>query len=155
MNATGIIKTIALMALTVLTIGCNSRTAFSEYRNVPLQGWDKDSVVCFDVNITDSMATYNVILSLRHTADYPYQNIWFFVQNETSGQNDTLEYYLADQRGRWLGNGFGDRKEMPCLLYEHVRFPHGGIYRYAVRQGMRQEWLRGVTEVGLIVEKEQ
>ena len=146
---------VAVLAAVSALTGCSSKTAYSRYLNIPSDGWQQDSVLTYDVAITDSLATYSVVLSLRHTPAYPYQNIWFFVQNETSGQTDTLEYYLADQRGRWLGNGFGDRKEMPCLLYEHVRFPKGGIYRYAVRQGMRQEWLRGVTEVGLIVEKEQ
>jgi len=68
-------------------------------------------------------------------------------------QTDTLEYYLADQRGRWLGNGFGDKKEMPCLVEENAPFDRPGVYRYCLKQGMREDVLKGVSEVGLIVEK--
>lgn len=142
-----------LVTVSVLS-GCSSRTVYSRYLNIPSEGWQQDSVLTYDVAITDSLAAYSVVLSLRHTPAYPFQNLWLFVESDVFGQRDTLEYYLADQRGRWLGNGFGDRKEMPCLLYEHLRFPHCGTYRFAVRQGMRKEWLNGVSEVGLVVEKE-
>ena len=146
---------VTVAAVSLISQGCSSRTVVSEYQGLPLDGWQQDSVLTWDVDITDSLAVYDVVLSVRHTVDYPFQNIWLFVENGQTGSTDTLEYYLADQRGRWLGNGFGDRKEMPCLVAQGVRFAHPGTYRYAVRQGMRAETLLGVCEVGLIVEKEK
>ena len=141
------------MAVSVLVAACSSRTVFSEFRNSPLSGWDKDSVLVYEVGITDTVATYDVVLSLRHGQNYPYQNIWFFVE-DASGVCDTLEYYLADQRGRWLGNNrFGERMEMPCLVGSAVQFAHPGTYVYKVRHGMREAELQGVTEVGLTVEE--
>lgn len=134
---------------------CSSSTAYTEYRNLPLTGWDKDSTLVYEVTVTDTLATYNLILNVRHGQDYPYQNVWFFVENGLSGQTDTLEYYLADQRGRWLGNGFGDKREMPCLIGQNVRFSHARPYLFRVHQGMREDRLRGITEVGLIVEKQE
>ena len=142
------------MAVSVLVAACSSRTAYCEYRDIPLSGWDKDSVLVYEVAITDTLAKYNVVLNVRHGQDYPFQNIWFFVDNGLSGETDTLEYYLADQRGRWLGNGFGDKHDMPCLLAQNVRFPHARTYEFRVRQGMRDDVLRGVTHVGLTVEKQ-
>ena len=154
MKTTDIMAVIAVMAVSVLVAACSSRTVFSEFRNIPLSGWDKDSVLVYEVGITDTVATYDVVLSLRHGQNYPYQNIWFFVENGLTEQTDTLEYYLADQRGRWLGNGFGDRHEMPCLIDQNVRFPHSGEYVFKVHHGMREDLLQGVTEVGLTVEKQ-
>ena len=148
---TGIITTVAV---TVLVAACSSRTAYSEYHNVPLDGWDKDSALVFEVAVQDTLAAYNLVLSVRHGQEYPFQNIWFFVENGLTGQTDTLEYYLADQRGRWLGNGFGDKHEMPCLIGQNVRFSHARPYLFKVRQGMREDRLSGITEVGLTVEKQ-
>jgi len=140
--------------VSVLTAACSGNTVYSEFRGIPQEGWDKDSTLVFEVNITDTLAAYDIVLSVRHGQDYPYQNIWFFVDNDRSMQADTLEYYLADQRGRWLGNGFGDKKDMPCLIAQTVRFPHAGIYTYRVRHGMREDLLQGVCEVGLTVDKQ-
>lgn len=150
--------TVAAAALTIIAAalsGCNGRTAYADYRDIARSRWEEDSTLVWDVSVTDTLAAYDVILSVRHTPAYPYQNIWFFVENDLTGEADTLEFYLADQRGRWLGNGFGDHKEMPCLLARGVRFPHTAPYRFAVRHGMREQSLRGITEVGLFIEKEK
>ena len=141
-------------AMSVLAAACNSKSVYCEYRNVPLSGWDKDSTLVFEVPVSDSLATYEVVLSVRHNQNYPYQNLWLFVENGQSGQTDTLEYYLADQRGRWLGNGFGDKREMPCLIAEKVRFARTGTYVYKVKHGMREDVLNGVTEVGLQIDRQ-
>ena len=142
-----------LAAVTVLAAACSSRTAYSEFRDIPLSGWDKDSAVVYEVTVPDSLARYDVVLTVRHNQDYPYQNIWFFVENSLTGATDTLEYFLADQRGRWLGNGFGDRREMPCLIMQNVRWNRGNPTVFQVHQGMREDVLKGVTEVGLTVER--
>ena len=145
---------ILTVAVSVLMAACDGRTVYSEYRDIPLSGWDKDSALVYELSITDSLTAYDLVLSVRHAQTYPYQNIWFFVENGLTGQTDTLEYYLADQRGRWLGNGFGERHEMPCLIGSGVRFPRAGTYVFKVQQGMREDRLQGVTEVGLIVERQ-
>ena len=142
-----------LAAVTVLAAACRSRTAYSEYRAIPLSGWDKDSVLVYEVTVPDSLAAYNVVLTVRHNQSYPYQNIWFFIDSDLGGTTDTLEYYLADQRGRWLGNGFGDRHEMPCLILQNTRWNRGNPVVFKVRHGMREDLLKGITEVGLTVER--
>lgn len=142
-----------LAAVIVLTAACSSKTAYSRFCDLPLSGWDKDSTLVYAVDIKDTLQAYDVVLTLRHGENYPYQNIWLFVDNGLTMQTDTLEFYLADQRGRWLGNGFGDRREMPCLVASQVRFPHAGTYVYQVRQGMREEVLKGLFEVGLSIEQ--
>lgn len=156
--------------VTVVLTGCNSKTVYGTYHDIPLSGWHKDSVLTFAVDIQDTLAVYNVVVSVRHAQEYPYQNLWFYLEtsrlvndsvapdsvflSHQSLRSDSLEYYLADERGRWLGNGFGDKKEMPCLIEQNVRFPHSGTYEYALRHGMRENQLRGISEVGLIVQKQ-
>lgn len=156
--------------VTVVLAGCSSNTVYGTYHDIPLSGWHKDSVLTFAVDIQDTLATYNVVVSVRHAQEYPYQNLWFYLDKSRlmsdsiapdsvfltrqSLRTDSLEYYLADERGRWLGNGFGDRKEMPCLIEQNVRFPRSGTYEYSLRHGMRENQLRGISEVGLIVEKQ-
>jgi len=137
------ISFIVLIAL----IGCNNDTIFTEYRSMPLSGWDVDSVLTFYVPVVDTLETYDIIVDVRHTTSYPYQNMWLFVNA------DTIDFYLANQRGEWLGNGRGELREMPVLYKQNVRFPSVDTCKYEIRQGMRSKNLKGVRDIGLIVNK--
>jgi gliding motility-associated lipoprotein GldH len=67
---------------------------------------------------------------------------------------DTIEFYLANDRGEWLGGGL-TVKELPLLYRENHQFANSGTYRLTLQQGMREETLKGVTEVGVqILSKE-
>ena len=66
---------------------------------------------------------------------------------------DTINFYLADQRGKWLGSGVGSVFEMPVLYQQSIRFPKAGNYRYELSHGMRDSVLIGINDIGLRVEK--
>lgn len=109
--------------------------------------WHKDSIISFDYQIADTSADYSVLIYVRHTERYPYQNMWLFVSNGT--HSDTIEFYLADDRGQWLGadkNGF---IEMPILFDASRHYPDTGFYQLSIQHGMRDTLLRGVMDVGL------
>ena len=66
---------------------------------------------------------------------------------------DTLEYQLADEKGRWLGKGLGDINELRLPYKTNIFFPVTGTYRIRVQHGMRAEDLKGVYDFSLRVEK--
>ncbi len=147
---------IAILSLVFIGLfaSCGKRTIYSEYQAIPHSGWEADSAVAFTFTITDSLAAYDLILHVRHTQQYPYQNMWMFVEGvtPTGALVDTIEFYLADQRGQWLGNGWGNLREMPVLYIHKMVFPASGDYTCRIYQGMRDECLRGINDVGLSVE---
>ena len=53
----------------------------------------------------------------------------------------------------FYGFGFGDRHEMPCLILQNTRWNRGNPVVFKVRHGMREDLLKGITEVGLTVER--
>jgi gliding motility-associated lipoprotein GldH len=142
----------------LLITACNNRDVFFQYSTLPVEGWHKDSLLVFDVPVTDSAATYNVYLYIRNSNSYPYQNFWFFTEKTTvqgSTVNDTIECYLADRRGKWLGSGAGALFEMPVVIEQNISFERNGIYRYRITQGMREDILQGISDIGLRVEKNE
>lgn len=128
-------------------ISCSNDIVYTEYRTLPLSGWDADSVLIFEVPITDTVNSYDIIVDIRHSTVYPYQNMWLFVNT------DTIDFYLANQRGEWLGNGSGELREMPVLYKSDIRFDSAGTYNFSIIQAMRDKSLKGVRDVGLIVKR--
>lgn len=147
------IRIILLSSCLLLLMACNRDIVYSEFHSVPLKEWGADSVLTYRFDITDTLATYRMLVCLRHTEQYPYQNMWLFVGD--SGQQDTIEFYLANDRGEWLGNGRNGLIEMPVLYEETHRFPHSGEQVWHIQQGMRAQSLKGISDVGLIIKKNE
>lgn len=138
--------------------GCkNSSEVFLEFKPLDKEGWSKNEIISFDVPITDIASTYNIYLIVRNTEQYPYQNFWVFTDEfapETElSVKDTIECYLADNRGKWLGSGIGSVYEMPVLWQQNIKFEKAGTYTFRFTHGMRIDVLRGVKDIGLKVEK--
>lgn len=142
--------------LVVVLTACNSREVFFEYSTVNTSGWSKDSVYSFDVTIDDVSVPYNIYVNTRHSSQYPYQNLWLFIyksEKSAIATKDTINFYLADQFGKWLGDGVGDLYSMPVLYQQNVKFPKKGNYRYQIGHGMRDSVLIGVSDIGIKIEK--
>lgn len=130
---------------------CHTDTVYSEFQSVPLQEWSTDSVLTYRFDIEDTLSTYRMLVCVRHTEQYPYQNMWLFLND--SLRQDTIEFYLANDRGEWLGNGRNGLIEMPVLYEEAYRFRHNGEQVWHIQHGMREQSLRGISDVGLIITK--
>lgn len=157
-------KIILLLLSSVLICACSQRPYFSQYHPLPDTGWHQDSARVYTVDIQDTVGSYDLILHLRHTDRFPYQNMWLFIDRQITDTlagldmtlpSDTLEFYLADDRGVWLGNGRNAIYDMPVLYEENIRFPQAGQYTYTIYQGMRTTQLIGVKDIGLEVIRRQ
>ena len=142
---------IGLAVLTVLFSSCKNDIVYSRFSSIPSEKWAIDSVAQFEYAITDTVPDYRMLVYVRHTERYPYQNMWLFVGD--SLHRDTIEFYLADDRGQWLGNKHHGFIEMPVLLEENYHFADTGKYFLTVQHGMRDSILRGVTDIGLEIIK--
>ena len=136
--------------LAAVLAGCRTDIVYSAFEDISTTGWHKDTLCRFSYPIEDTTATYRILLYVRQTEMYPYQNMWLFVGQD--GRQDTIEFYLANDRGEWLGNGKNGLIEMP-VLYEEAYHYTAGEHTITLQQGMREEALQGIVSVGVEVIK--
>lgn len=144
-----------IVGLLLALAGC-TEVMFQETQEVPNKIWEVGSNFQFDVEVVDTMKSYDFYIDLRNGSDYPYANIFMFVNTTfPSGKTarDTVECILADKSGRWLGSGLGDILDNHILFKENIRFPNAGTYRFEFEQGMRTESLPEILDVGISIEK--
>ncbi len=118
--------------------------------------WKLMDIPAFKVPITDTLNSNNVIFTIRNGSSYSFRNIYLFVTTTSpDGKKitDTLQYYLADEKGKWYGRGFGDIHELNLPYKSNVYFPLKGTYVFKIQHGMRVENLNGVYDFGLRIEK--
>lgn len=143
----------------IMVIGCLAFTScqkdivFSQFVSIPSGEWGNEELAKFDYTISDKDADYRMLIYVRHTERYPYQNMWLFVDN--GARRDTIEFYLADDRGQWLGDRHHGFIEMPVLFEQNYHFPDTGMYHMAIQHGMRDSVLRGVMDIGVEIVKSE
>ena len=160
MNKTILSKpvTFTFLLISFFAISCNRNDVFFEYKTVWPEGWNKDSSLVYTVNITDTVAKYDIYINTRNRGEYPHQNLWLFISKwnpDSTLSKDSIDFYLADQRGKWLGSGIGQAFEMHVLYLENVSFPQAGNYVFSLKHGMRDSLLVGLNDVGLRIEKKE
>lgn len=112
--------------------------------------WRYDSPVVFNQE-GDSLPgnVTATVVSLRHTNDYPYANIWLEIAylHRDSLTADTFDMRLADSFGRWLGSGSG-----PVITKtDTLRLRHNPDVRseFRLRHIMRLDKLPEVEQVSM------
>lgn len=146
--------------LAVFTAGCSDQVVFQEDVPVPGGAWQSGFIPEFAFDITDTVSRHDVYIDVRHTGEYPYSDLYLFVDLTGPGgraMRDTVECILADPTGRWLGKGagfiFSDRIQAKVLYKLRNRFPGRGRYTMKLQQAMRVDPLPAVIDVGVSVER--
>jgi gliding motility-associated lipoprotein GldH len=146
------------MAFVILAAGCAKPDVwYTEVKHMPASGWHADSTLAFEWQVADTSASVEVIVTVRHDASYPYQNLYLFrTLQSVRGKElaDTAEYPLADATGAWLGTGVGEVKSRDFVLRNQaVRFKKPGRYTLELTQGMRDTVLPGIKDIVVTIQQ--
>mgnify|MGYP000176175492 CR=1 FL=1 len=137
-------------------IACDQKKVFEAYHQIDEKGWNKDSVVVFNVHLSDTIKNHNLFVNIRNKGTYAYSNIYLFLTiGSPDGvmRTDTVEFTLADPSGKWRGSGIGGLHDNQIPYKSSVFFPHKGDYKIMIKQGIIDNVLHGIRDVGFRVEK--
>ena len=140
-----------LFAILVM-VSCDVHTLYDQQVTLPEKGWLKNEAVKFDLDISDTITPYHFELTLRHTTNYRYSNLYIFLTTrfpEGKMSRDTIELLLADPTGQWVGKGWGNLRDDDITLKSPLFFPQKGHYQFLVQQAMRPDTLNEITHLGL------
>jgi gliding motility-associated lipoprotein GldH len=145
-----------IFPLLVLAFGCNEKIVYENNHKTDEKGWHLDQVLAFEFEVKDTTELYDIFLNVRNTTDYGYSNLYVFFQtNFPDGRTfrDTVEMTIADRQGKWTGKGFGKLKANSFHFRKDVWFPEVGMYEFTIQHAMREETLKGISDMGLRIEK--
>ena len=147
---------ILIIVAVVVYESCTTGAVYENYLEIQGQSWGINEMAKFDAPIEDTLSNYDVFIHVRNLSKYENRNLWLFVK--TTAPNgafvkDTFEIYLADDRGKWLGKGWGDVYDNKIPYKSNIRFPLQGDYTFELVQAMRVEELKYITDVGISIEK--
>ena len=140
---------IILFFLAVGFVSCQNENKKEVYHSFNNNTWNTDSIVSFELDNIDTTSSHDLYLMVRHTTNFKFQNLFLFTNFEN--QQDTLELFLSEKSGRWLGKGFGEIKELKVRVKENVNFKENQDQIFSVEQAMRYEDLEKIINLTEIV----
>lgn len=146
-----------LLIIPILFVSCDKNAVSDQSVFIHNEIWNADSLATFSIPISDTLSQYNLYVDLRNSNDYPFQNLFLFVNIYAPNGaflRDTFECFLANEHGDWLGKGRGRIRDNRFLYRKDVKFSSSGSYRFEIQQAMRVQELKGLVNVGIRVEKE-
>jgi gliding motility-associated lipoprotein GldH len=139
-------------------VSCDSNRVYEKNISIPDASWNVGFKPSFEFEIQDTSIFYNFYINIRNNTDYPYSNLYLFVDSylaDGSSARDTIEVILATKEGRWLGKGIGKIKESRFFLRNNLVFPNKGRYQIDIEQAMREDALKGIEDIGIRIEKSE
>ncbi len=147
---------VVMAASMMMLFACDGNRVFEEYKSMDKAAWNANDIAKFNVQISDKEQLYNYYINIRVLNDYAYANMFLFMKTLYPGGKisvDTVECFLADVDGRWLGNRSGNSIDNRILLRKQMKFEEAGLYSFEFEQAMRDSLLLGVEDFGIRIEK--
>lgn len=152
------LKLLIFPCIAMILLSCGHNAYFEENLEISENGWSRDSLAKFRFSVEDTTTMYDVYVHVRNTGDYPYSNMYLFINwfgPDSVFMRDTFECKLADPTGRWYGKGSAGLYMHEIPLHEGIFFPRAGQYEIQYEQAMRDEVLHEITDIGLRLEKHE
>jgi gliding motility-associated lipoprotein GldH len=146
------------MMCCVCLASCDDQVVFEENKAIENGNWKNTDNVHFQFNITDTVSFHDFFINVRNGEEYPYSNVYLFMEMEFPNAKrsiDTINCYLADPTGKWLGTGIGKLYDQRFRIRNRKQFPLAGRYTVTIRQGMRTPELEGIYDVGFRISKSE
>ncbi|HBB48205.1 MAG TPA: gliding motility lipoprotein GldH [Flavobacteriaceae bacterium] len=151
-----IMPRLLIAVLWLLMLSACGSDKIADYKTIDNGLWSYDEAIQFALPQLDSLRRYDLLLSLRNTNDYPYNNLFLLVtmtHPDGYAEVDTLEYRMAAPDGTWLGVGAGNIKDNLLAYKESMTFDKAGQYGLSIRHAVRNNSeVQGVSQLQGIVE---
>lgn len=123
---------------------------FSSFKTLEGAQWNYAHPLVFEVDtLADSISAPGaLLLTLRHSHDYAYSNVWLELTvdaDDTLSRADTLNIVLADDFGNWRGRGSGPLLQVTDTVALTTLKRH---QRISLRHIMRCDTLDGFEQIG-------
>jgi gliding motility-associated lipoprotein GldH len=137
--------------------GCGPEIVIEEKKD--LGGtWHYRDVQTFQFDISDTLPAHDIVLEVKHQADFPFQNIYTKVKTVFPDQQ-TAEHLvslnLTNENNQWVGDCDQKTCTVKLMLSENIYFNKTGKYLISIEQYGRKDSLSGVESLNFQVTHHQ
>ncbi len=144
-----------LFFLLLSIISCGPIIVFEKVVPIENAAWKYNDQVNFEFEAPNLAGKYNLLLTLKHSNEFAYQNTYVKIQTIfPSGKKEeqSLSLNLADKQGKWMGQCSGKSCEATIALQMNTTFTESGKYQIVLTQDSRENPLEGIHSLTFQIE---
>lgn len=143
------------MVMAFVLMACNDSVKYNSYKAIPEEGWGRRDSLVFSVDTISSDGRYTTLLCVRTNSEYPYRYLSLDARVKTFPDNGmtyrTVRMEVKQEDGISLGKGINYHLYEVPVMTQNLR--KGDSISVIVRHHMRREYMPGITDVGIKVER--
>ena len=146
-----LVHTLITVVAGLLFMACNADGAlFHAYCSLPATGWSKQDTLLFQVDVKDSLTTYQLHIESRNSQDYPYQNLPLIVtcDPQETLTIDTLNFMLITPKLGWERDGWETLHSVSFQAGE-MRIRQAGTYTIKITHHLPDSIVQGIRDIGI------
>lgn len=134
---------------------CEQKHFYNEYKPVDIKGWKSTDTLSYPIKIDTENKNYQYAISVRHSKEYEFSNIWLKVYVKGSGIDTSFRYEipLFKNDGKPYGKSSGTLCTQTIPLKTNLPLYKKGNYQISIVQLMRKDPLDGISDIGVIIDK--
>lgn len=152
-------KFFLVIILMLFFSSCGEREPYYQFKELKNGDWAIDETLLFEVDSTNIMLNtpYDISIELTNNMDYPYRNLWIemaFDTGDSIKDEKKLEFVLADEYARWIGDGFGSLFQSSHVVQKGYIFKDSVNLKINIRHIMKDLNLHGIEKIGVKIKKQ-
>lgn len=143
-------------ALAFLLSACGPNYVYNHKTSFDNDTWTYQAIQQHQVEIKDTTYFYNLIIGVKHSPEYAFQNLYVKIKTIFPNQEkreQVVSLNLADGSGAWYGKCSGKTCRLDIPIQQNAIFEQAGTYQFSVEQYMRTEKVEGIKGMSFKVEK--
>ncbi len=145
------LRYLLFLVIPLMFAACNNKEVYNHTYTLD-DVWSYADSLVFDYNIQDTLMPYDVVLTVQHSDEYAYENL--YIQASTLFPDGKLvtnpvSIELANDQGQWVGKCSWQICTAEIEMASHAYFPVQGAYRLVLKQFSRMESLEGLASIQL------
>jgi gliding motility-associated lipoprotein GldH len=144
------------LLLAFFLVSCGSKTITNQQKSFKDKRWDRNQVLTYAFNITDTAARYDISTTIKYFDLFPFDKVQLtFVLDDPSSEKRTSEHDLLirNNEGRFLGTKSGDTIIKNFEIRNHYQFKATGLTKIKLINRLPYPVTDGLGGISLIIKK--
>ena len=134
---------------------CDTNTPYYHYAHTPIDGWEKNDTLRYDVEPLKIGGEHQITVALRLNGAYPFRKLYLIMEQNIfprlQAQTDTICFDVTSKEGRFTGNGISYFQYTVPVCQEH--FMKNDSIHITIRHAMKRDILPGISDIGVKLER--
>ncbi|MDD5694175.1 MAG: hypothetical protein PHD61_02580 [Bacteroidales bacterium] len=136
-----------------IPFGCKRDAGRVNLHSFPDKTWSRFEKQTFHLNIVNTSFPYDMMLILRHTEDYPFENLYLHIIMQMPGGEERImerNFMVKNPGGAFISpvNKEGCH-EMIFSLYKELHFADKGTCSVEIENLIPKTEITGIVELGI------